>query len=159
MREAGCGRAVELVRRIEIVAGHPVGPGHVAHGSEGAKWHRVTAGVAHANLQHVLRVEPITPIRLRRHAENAAQQVEVVDVGGAQIRLQCAEHIGHVDAQHLYLGAVDVEIELRRRGLEQREHLGEAGRLRGAAHHGVDGTLKRLRAGARAVLHHHAEAP
>ena len=62
-------------------------------------------------------------VGLRDHPEGAAEQVEVVDVGRAEIDLQRGEHVGHVDAEHLRLGAVDVEIELRRRGLEQREHL------------------------------------
>ena len=54
--------------------------------------------------------------------------------------------------------AVDVEIELRRRVLEQREHLRQARRLRGLAHHGVGRVQQRLRAAAGAILDHHAEA-
>ena len=65
----------------------------------------------------------VAALGLRGHAEGAAEQVEVVDVGRAEIDLQRGEHVGHVDAEQLRLGAVDVEIELRRRGLEQREHL------------------------------------
>ena len=154
LREAGRGRAVELGGRIEIVARHAVGAGHVAHGGEGAERHRVAARVAHADLEHVLRVEPVGGVRLRRHAEDAAQQVEVVDVGGAQVGLQRAEHIGHAHAQHLHLGAVDVEIELRRRRLEQREHLREAGRLRRARP-----SWRRRRPAAPAVRHSRGPPP
>ena len=50
--------------------------------------------VAHADLEHVLRVQPVGGVRLRGDAEDAAQQIEVVDVGGAQIGLQRAEHVG-----------------------------------------------------------------
>ena len=53
------------------------------------------------------------------------------------IDLQRGEHVRHVDAEELRLGAVDVEIELRRRGLEQGEDLREdAGRLAGLGPHG-----------------------
>ena len=41
-------------------------------------------------LQHVLGVEPDGASRLRGDAEGAAEQVEVVDVGGAEIDLQRA---------------------------------------------------------------------
>ena len=65
----------------------------------------------------------------------------------------------HVDAEQLRLGAVDIEIELRRRGLEQREHLRQARRLVGARHDmAAAASLQRLRPAAGAVLDHHAEA-
>ena len=109
-------------------------------------------------LQHVLGVLAVVAVGLRDHAEGAAEQVEVVDIGRAEIDLQRGEHVGNVDAEQLRLGAVDVEIELRRRGLEQREHLREPRRLRRAAHHRVDRALQGLRAAPGAVLDHHAEA-
>ena len=96
-------------------------------------------------------------VGLRDHTEGAAEQIEVVDVGRAQIDLQRREHVGHVDAEQLRLDAVDVEIELRRRVLEQREHLLQPGRLRRLAHHRVERRLQRLRAAARPILDHHAE--
>ena len=73
------------------------------HRRERAKRHGLAAGAAHADLEHVLGVEPIGGIRLRRDAEDAPEQIEVVDVGGAEIGLQRAEHVGHVDAQQLRL--------------------------------------------------------
>ena len=101
---------------------------------------------------------PVLVARLRGDAEGAAEQIEVVDVGRADIDLQRVEHVLHVDAEQLRLGAVDVEIDLRRRGLEQREDLGDAWRLRGARHHRRGRLLQRRRAAAGAVLDHHAEA-
>ena len=59
-------RAIELGGRIEIVARHAVGPGDVAHGRERAERHRVAAGVAHADLEHVLRIEPVARRRPAR---------------------------------------------------------------------------------------------
>ena len=98
-------------------------------------------------------------VGLRDHPEGAAEQVEVVDVGGAEIDLQRGEDVGDVDAEQLRLGAVDVEVELRRRGLEQREHLGDARRLRGACPSWRSTALcSACRPAAGAVLDHHAEA-
>ncbi len=105
-----------------------------------------------------LGVQPEAVLGLRGDAEGAPEQVEVVDVGRADIDLQRREHVGHVDAEQLRLGAVDVEIELRRRGLEQREHLLTPGVLRRRAHHGADRALQRVRPAPGAILDHHAEA-
>ena len=54
---AGRRRAVELGRRIKIVARHAVRAGDVAHRRERAERHGVAAVVAHADLEHVLGVE------------------------------------------------------------------------------------------------------
>ena len=71
-------------------------------------------------LEHILGVGAVVAGRLRHHAIGAAEQVEVVDVGRAEIDLQRGEHVGNIDAEQLRLGAVDIEIELRRRVFEQR---------------------------------------
>ena len=97
-------------------------------------------------------------VGLHLNAECTSQQVEVVDVGRADIDLQRVEHIRQVNAEELRLVAVNIEIELRRLCLEQREHLHQTRRLRRAAHHRIDRALQRLRAAAVAVLDHHAKA-
>ena len=104
-------------------------------------------------------IAAVLGVGLRRDAERAAEQVEVVDVGRAEIDLQRAEHVGHVDAEQLRLGAVDVEIELRRRGLEQREHLlrRPASARRGPSSHRPR-PASACGPAAGAVLDHHAEA-
>ncbi len=158
LRIAGRRRAVELGGGIEVVARHAVGPGDVAHRREGAERHGVALVITHADLQDVARLEPEGGIGLGRHAEGASEQIEVVDVGRAEVGLQRGEHVGDLDAEHLRLGAVDIQIELRRRCLEQRVDLVQAWRLRGPRHHGVDGFLQLLRAVSAAVLDHHAEA-
>ncbi len=157
-RIAGRRAAVEFGRRIQIVARHAVGTGNVAHRGEGAERNGVAAGIAHPDIEHVARVHAVFAVGLRHHPEGAAEQVEVVDIGRAEIDLQRGEDVGHIDAEQLRLGAVDVEIELRRRGLEQREHLLHAGRLRRPSHHGVGRALQGLRAAPGAILDHHAEA-
>src|SRR6202047_4883994 len=109
-------------------------------------------------LENVLRIEPVGVLRLRRYAEGASQQIEVVDIVGAEIGLQRSEHVGHVNAEHLRLGAIDIEVDLGCRAFEQREDLLQARRLRGATHHGGHRRPQRLRAAPGAVLDHHAEA-
>jgi hypothetical protein len=94
----------------------------------------------------------------RDDAIGTAEKVEVIHVRRAEIDLQRRENVGDADAEHLRLGAVDIEIKLRRRRLEQREHLLHADRLVSAAHHGDHGCLQDLRAAPRTILDHHAEA-
>src|SRR2546427_12702340 len=101
--------------------------------------------MATPDLENVFRIEPVGILRLRRYAEGASQQIEVVDIVGAEISLQCTENVGHVDAEHLRPGTVDVEVELGCRAFEQREDLLQAGRLRGAPHHGRYRRPQRLR--------------
>ncbi|MCD8538991.1 MAG: beta-N-acetylhexosaminidase, partial [Leadbetterella sp.] len=66
--------------------------------------------------------------------------------------LERPEHVRHVHLEQLGALAVDVQIHLRRGGLEQRVDLHQALRLRGRAHHGVDRVLEGRIAEARAVL-------
>ena len=104
-------------------------------------------------------VLPVLVARLRGDAEGAAEQIEVVDVGRADEDLQRVEHVLHVDAEELRLGAVDVEIDLRRRGLEQGEDLDRPAVCVGARHQSVGRSFaQRRRAVAGAILDHHAEA-
>src|SRR5258707_12181253 len=114
--------------------------------------------MSNTEMENVLRIEPVGVLRLRRYAEGASQQIEVVDIVGSEIGLQRAEHVGHVDAEHLRLGAVDVEVDLGCRAFEQREDLLQARRLRGTTHHGSHGRPERLRPPPGTVLDHHAEA-
>ena len=46
----------------------------------------------------------------------AAEDVEVVDVVAAERRLQRVENVADLDAEHLRLVAIDIEIDLRRVG-------------------------------------------
>jgi hypothetical protein len=62
-------------------------------------------------------------VGLRGHAVGAAEQVEVVDEGGAEIDLQRLEHALGRHAEHVGLVAVDVGEDARRAGVEQGEDL------------------------------------
>ena len=62
-------------------------------------------------------------VGLHRDAEGAAEQVEVVDVERAEIDLQRVEDVRQAEAEQLRLVAVEVVVELRRRGGERGEQL------------------------------------
>ena len=57
---------------------------------------------------------------LHAHLVGAAELVEVVDVGRAEIRLQRAEDVAQRHVERLHLLAVDVDEELRHAGAEGR---------------------------------------
>ena len=72
---------------------------------------------------------PERQIGLRRDVVGAAEQVEVVDIGRAEIGLDRVGDARDRHAELLRLDAIDVDEQLRRVGGERREHLGQAGRL------------------------------
>ena len=77
---AGLGAALDLGRRIEIVARHPIGPADVAEGRDRAERHHralIAARLQPADLAQLLAERRIG---LGRDPEGAAEQVEVVDV-------------------------------------------------------------------------------
>ena len=70
----------------------------------------------------------------------AAKNIEVIDVVTAECGLQCIEDIADLDAEHLRLVAIDIEVNLRCVGGVGAEHTGELGLAVGgheqAAKHG-----------------------
>ena len=97
-------------------------------------------------------------VGLRGHPVGAAEQVEVVDEGRAEIDLQRLEHARRRHAEHLRLVAVDVGAHARRAGVEEGVDAGEALLLVGLGDHRVGRVLQRAVALAVLVLDHHAEA-
>ena len=158
MEVPGCGAALDLGRRIEIVARHPIGPADVAEGRDRAERHHralVAARLQPADLAQLLAERSIG---LGRDPEGAAEQVEVVDVDRADIDLERFEHLLGRDAEHLRLHPVDVGVDLGRAGVEQREHVEQAGGLVGGGDQRLGRRLERLEPAAAAVLDHHLEA-
>ena len=74
-------------------------------------------------------------VGLRRHPVGAAEKIEVVDIGRAEIDLERLEHAVGGHAEHLGAHAVDIGVDLGRARVEEREDAGEAGRLVGRADH------------------------
>ena len=71
-------------------------------------------GVADVDAEDIIDAAAVDRFALHVDLPGAAEQVEVVDVGAAEHRLQRIEDGGNVDAQRLHLLPVDIEIELRR---------------------------------------------
>ena len=91
-------------------------------------------------------------VGLRVHAPGATEQVEVVDVGRAEIDLQRLEQVRQRHALRLRLDAIDLQVELRHVGLVAGERKAHARR----SHHGAlqrrDRFLESAEADARAIL-------
>ena len=85
--------------------------------------------VAHIDAVDVVDVVAKRRLGLDIDLPGAAEHVEVVDVEAAERRLQGVEDVADLDAQHLRLVAVDVEIDLRRVGGVGAEDAGELGLL------------------------------
>ena len=104
------------------------------------------------------RLFPERQVGLRCDVIGAAEQVEVVDIGGAEIGLDRVGDAGDRHAELLRLDAVDIDEHLRRVGGERREHRGEARRLARGVDQFVGGRRQQLRTAALAVLDPHGEA-
>ena len=85
-------------------------------------------------------------IGLGGHAERAPQQVEVVDVGRAEIDLERLEDAIGRHADHVGADPVDIGVDLRRAGVEERENAGQPRRLIRPRHDVLRGRLERLQA-------------
>ncbi len=111
---------IEFGGGIKIIARHSVGSGYRSYGRERAERDSLAIAVADPNFQRIEGIAAIVGTRLRHHAKDTAEQVEVVHIGRTQIDLQGREDIRDIDTKQLSLGAVDVEIQLRRRIFEKR---------------------------------------
>ena len=155
---AGDGRGIEFRRRIQVVARDPIRAGNVANRRERPERHGLAAPIAHPDLQDITGFSTIERVGLRGDPECPSEQIEIVDVGRTDIDLERAEHVGDVDAEHLRLGAIDIEIDLRRRVLEQGEHLRQTGCLRRLGDHRSRRFQQGLRAARGPIFHHHPDA-
>ncbi len=97
-------------------------------------------------------------VGLGSNLERAAEEVEVVHVGRAEIDLERLENTAGRHAEHLGFHAVDIGIELWRRGIERRENPHEAGRSACDRDHALNDAFEFHRPGSGRVLHHHLEA-
>ena len=88
----------------------------------------------------------------------AAEQIEVVDVGRAEIGLDRVGDVGNRHAKLLRLDAVDVDEQLRRVGGKSREHLGQSGSLARGADQFVGRRRQHFGAATLAILDPHGEA-
>ena len=98
--------------------------------------------VAHPKVVDVARAQPKRRIGLRVDLEHAAEFVELLDIGGAEIGRERREHLIDRNVHGLRLGAIDIDAHLRRSGPEGGRHvLQRALRLR-VADDGVGDALQ-----------------
>ena len=83
--------------------------------------------IADINLIDVVDIVPKRRFRLHVDLPRAAEHVEVVDVEAPQRRLQGVEDVADLDAEHLRLVAIDIEVDLRRVGGIRAVHAGKLG--------------------------------
>jgi hypothetical protein len=154
------GRVVPLTSggRKQIVARHPFWAGDLLERHQAAERHHLSFAAAHADLRHALRVQPVVAVGLGGHPVGAAEHVEVVDIGRAHEHAHGLEDVGDGHLQHLRLVAVDVDVDLRRRGLEGREHVDDAGRAVGLGDELLRDEGEFRRRHAERVLQAHREA-
>ncbi len=117
--------AVHGDRAVVVVAGDDLRSRHDLEAGDGADRHHLAGAVAHIDSPDVRNVAAIGCLALNVDLPGTAVEIEVVDVDAAQRCLQRGEHVAHVEAKHLRLAAVDVEIERRIGRREGREHARE----------------------------------
>ncbi len=145
--------------REQVVADHARRAGIVGQGRHRTDRHHPARGRTDLQVGDVGQLVAIGGLGLGGHAEGAAQEVEVVDVGRAEVGAQGAEHGRGLDPHQQGLVAVDIGGDARRAGVVEAEHLLHLlRRLGGRAHHGEGRAFQSLEAGAGTVLDHHLEA-
>src|SRR6202011_3898682 len=72
----------------------------------------VTVLIADIDAVDVIHAGSLGSLALQVDLPGATEQIEVIDVGVTEHRLQSVEHIRQVDAECLDLFAVDIEIDL-----------------------------------------------
>ena len=90
--------------------------GHQPDFRDGAQGDELAVRCSDADAVDVARRAPVGGLGLDLHLPGAAEQVEVVGVIAAHRRLQRVEHLRDLDPQNLGPLAVEIEVDLRRRG-------------------------------------------
>ena len=124
---AGFRRAVDDGAAVAVIAHHGLRPLHELGLGQRAHRHHAALGVAHVDALDIVLALAKRRVGLDIDLPGAAEHIEVVDVETAQRRLQRVEDIADLDAEHLGLVAIDIEIDLRRVGGIGAEHAGELG--------------------------------
>ena len=147
-RDAGRRLALQLGGRIIVVARHLDRAAAVAEGRDRGERHHRAGRRAHLQPADIGEIVARRRLGLRGHPEGAAEQVEIVDVGRAEIGAERLIDLGRLDAEQLGAVAVDLGLDPGAAGVEQREDLADVRILLGGAHHREGRALERLIAGA-----------
>ena len=158
MRVARQHAPLNLSGGIEIIARHPIRPGDVAKLRHRPDRHHLALVVARLQIDDITDLITGRRIGLRRNPVGPPEIIEVVDIGRAEIDLQCLENAVGRDAEHLGAHPVDIGIDLGRPGVEQREDADETGDLVACRHDLLSRRIERPQSTPTLVLHHHLEA-
>ena len=113
--------------------------------------------VAYAQPLHIVDVIAILAVGLYDNLPRPAKAIEVIDIAGTQIGLQCAEDISELHSLTQAFLAIDIHKQLRRIGLINRKQAGQLGVLIGLFHDVVGLLLQHFQT-AVAVFDHQFEA-
>src|SRR4051794_19175779 len=113
--------------RIHVVAHDEDRPADMLDGGEVGEGNHLAGAVAHLELLDVVDLLAKRVEGLDIDLPGAAKAVEVVDVIGAESRLQSRANVVNGYAAVFRLGAIDEQFEPRRVGAEAREQALEAG--------------------------------
>ena len=134
------GGAIYQRGAISVVAHHGLRSLHQLSFRQGAHGNHVAAPIPHVNAFDIVDALAKRGLGLQIDLPGAAKNIEVIDVVTAECGLQCIEDIADLDAEHLRLVAIDIEVNLRCVGGVGAEHTGELGLAVGghkqAAKHG-----------------------
>ena len=111
--------AIDGHGRGEVVARYAVRPGGVGKRRERAERNHRSIGRAGMEPGNVAHIVAIVRLRLCGHSVRAAQQVEIVDEGAAEIDRKRIENVCRGHAQHLGLVAVDIGLHAGRARVEE----------------------------------------
>ena len=156
-RMAGCGRTLHLARGVEVVARQAIGAEPVLEGGDGSQRHHLALGIAGLVIGDLGELLAEGAVGLDQHLIGAAQIVELVDIGGAEIDLEGLEDLIRRHPQHLGPYPVDIGIDIGRVGIEHREDAGELGLLVAGGDHVLDRAVEGRESASSPVLHHHLE--
>ena len=157
-RNAGRGQPLKLGGGEEVVASDSHGAAALAERRDGRQGHHLPARRADLEPADIRQRVARRWLRLGDDPEGTAEQVEIVDVGRAEIGTERAVDLARLDPEQLGAITVDVRLDARAAGVEQREDLGDLLRLGGGTHHREGRALKRREAGVRSILDLHREA-
>ena len=104
-----------------------------------------------------MRRPPELAVGLDDDLVSSAEIVEVVDVLRTKIDLQGAEYISRREADFFGFQTIDIGVDRRRPGVEQREDSSEVGVFVRRVNQGICGAHERLRAEPASVLQHQLE--
>lgn len=157
-RDARRGIALNGDRNIHVVALDERRSARIADFDERSERHQGARGGAYLEREYVLPLQPELLVGLGADLIDAAEGVEIVDVGRPQIDRERLEDIGDRDVQGPRLVAVDRQEELRAGGRECGEDAGQPLRLVGRSHHLIGEPERAAHVGALPVHDLHLEA-